>query len=636
MKTSHAPSLPLLLCLAVGALRISPGQSITPRAESVTIVAEPVPADTLAGTHTLLDREAIVRSGARDAAELLRFVAVVHLSQAGSKGSLSIVSVRAAKPNFTLVLIDGVPANDIGDQLGGAFNFATLSADEIERIDILRGPLSSIYGSEAVGGVISIVLRRPAGEPAVRVSTEGGEFGYGAAHGGVSRTWKRLGLSGDGGFSRMGEQVLDDGFTSGVASLKADVNLDESKHVQSFVRWNRLASTSFPVSSGGPEFAISRAIEHDKADQMIGGTNYQQQVGARWFYTAGGDVFSRVAVNETPAIFDRLPPGKSYVPSTASATRFLRWRVLTVQQVHPSPWLSFYAVTAFRQENGTSIGNLAGYLPASYALSRPTFSFSGNGTVTKGGFAVTGGFGLEKSNTYHTVISPRIGGSYTLVKTRLRASWGQGFKLPSFYALGSPLVGNPKLVPEFSTGFDAGVEREFAPSAAKVALTYFDNRYRDLVDFDPTVFRLVNDSRGYGRGLELEASAGVRRVRIGGEVSYLDAGLKDTANRLRDVPRWSEQVRMSVPVTRAVALDLATVWVGRRYDYQVPVPQYSTVGAYSITNVKLRWQMKEGLEGTLRVENMFDRKYREFVGFPSPGIYASAGLTYTRPRKTTP
>ncbi|RXH58271.1 Outer membrane vitamin B12 receptor BtuB [Granulicella sibirica] len=615
---------------------MAPGQSVAPRAESITVIAEPVPADTLAGTHTILDREEIVRSGARDAAELLRFVAVVHLSQAGSKGSLSSVSIRAAKPNFTLVLIDGVPANDIGDLLGGAFNFATLSADEIERVDILRGPLSSIYGSEAVGGVISIVLRRPADGPVMRLSTEGGEFGYGSASGGLSRTWKRLGLSGDGGFSRMGQQVLDDGFASGDASLKADVSLGGSKHVQSFMRWNRLASTSFPVSSGGPAFAISRAIEHDRADQIVSGTNYQQQVGTRWFYTAGGDVFSRVAVNDTPAIFDRLPPGPSYVPSTASATRFMRWRVLTVQQVHPARWLSLYAVTAFRQENGTSVGNLAGYLPASYALSRPTFSFSGNGTVTKGKLAVTGGFGLEKSNTYHTVISPRVGGSYALAKTRLRASWGKGFKLPSFYALGSPLVGNPKLVPEFGTGFDAGVEREFAPAATKVSLTYFDNRYRDLVDFDPTVFRLVNDSHGYGRGLELEASAAVRRVRIGGEVSYLDAGLKETANRLRDVPRWSEQIRMSLPVTRAMGLDIATVWVGRRYDYQVPVPQYSTVGAYSITNAKLRWNLREGLEGTIRVENPFDRKYQEFVGFPSPGIYASAGLTYTRPRKATP
>ena len=454
--------------------------------------------------------------------------------------------------------------------------------------------------------------------------------------GGVSRVWKRLEVAGDGGLTRIGQQVLGDGFINGLASLKADVNLGETKHVQSFIRWNRLASTGFPVSSGGPEFAISRALETDAANQIVGGAHFQQQVGARWFYTFGGDVFSRVAVDDTPAILDRVVPGPAYVPSSVSATRFLRKRILTVQQVHPARWLSFYALAAVRQENGTSMGNLAGYLPASYALARPTFSFSGNGTVTKAGLAVTGGFGLEKSNTYHTVITPRVGASYTFGETRLRTSWGKGFKLPSFYALGNPLVGNPGLVPEFSTGFDAGVEHRFRIAAAKGSLTYFDNEYRDLVDFDPTVFKLVNRSQAYGRGVELEAGAAVRKVRVGGEVSYLDAGLKQRAGPLRDVPRWSEGMRVSMPLTSAVHLELSTVWVGRRYDYQVPVPRRNTVGAYSMTNAKLGWHVRDGLDATVRIENMFDRKYQEFVGFPSPGIYASAGMTYTRPRRSAP
>ena len=174
--------------LAPCMLPACPGQAVPARGETVTVVAEPVPADTLAGTHTLLDREAIARSGARDAAELLRLIAVVHFSQAGTKGALSTVSIRAGKPNFTLVLIDGVPANDIGDLLGGAFNFATIAADEIERVDILRGPLSAIYGSEAVGGVISIVLRRPVDVGAAHGSVEGGEFGYAAGTGGSEQS----------------------------------------------------------------------------------------------------------------------------------------------------------------------------------------------------------------------------------------------------------------------------------------------------------------------------------------------------------------------------------------------------------------------------------------------------------------
>jgi len=604
------------------------GASLT-RSETVEVVAEPVPAETLSGTHTALDRHAIQQSNAHDAAELLRMAGVVHLSQAGTKGALSTVSLRAAKPNFTLVLVDGVPVNDIGDLLGGAFNFATIDADEIENIDILRGPLSSVYGSEAVGGVISITLRSPSVGPSWRASSEGGNFGAAASSAGASFERKKVSGSIDGGFARMGQQVLDDGFLRGMAAVQGAVELDRGKRLDSFLRWNRLSSTGFPVSSGGPEFALSRAVEIDQADQIVSGAKFQQQVNPRWFYTADYDLFSRVALNDTPAIFDTIPPGASYVPSTHSDSRFLRQRGLNVQRFQPTQWIELDSVASFRDEKGSSVGTIAEVLPASYALSRPTGFFSGNMTVNKKSLSATAGFGVERSNTYHTVISPRVGASYFFGETRLRASWGQGFKLPSFYSLGSPLVGNPALTPEFSTGFDAAIEHRFAPARLSVVLTGFNNSYRDLIDFSPALFRLVNRDAAFGRGGELEANGAIHRVTLGGSASYLDAGLEGTSERLRDVPRWSEDLHLHAPLSSRMQLGLATVWVGRRFDYQVPVPQRNTVGAYSVTNLKLTCRLRENFEGHVGVENLFDRKYQEFVGFPSPGSYVSAGLAFT-------
>ncbi len=588
-----------------------------------------MPAETLSGTHTLLDREAIERTGARDLAELLRTLGVVHLSQSGTKGSLSTVSLRAAKTNFTLVLVDGVPVNDIGDLLGGAFNFATLSVDDIDRIDILRGPLSSVYGSEASGGVISITLRRPAEEPVLRASVEGGEFGYAAGSGGVSAVRGRLSGSASGGIARMGEQVLGDGFLLGTAGVQAALAESESRHIAAFGRWDRLSSTGFPVSSGGPLFALSRTLETDQANQTVGGATFSHQATRRWFYTGGYDLFSRVALNDTPAILDSIPPGRSYVPSTHSDTRFLRQRVLSVQRIQALAWLALDGVLSFRQEDGTSTGTLAAVLPASYTQSRGTGFFSGNATIVKGGLSLTGGLGIERPSGFRTVLSPRAGASYSFSQTRLRASWGKGFKMPSFYSLGSPLVGNPALKPEYSTGFDAGIEHSFAPAKLHLALTGFNNGYRDLIDFDPTIFRLVNRSSGFGCGVELESSAAIERAEIGGSVSYVDAGLEGTTARLRDVPRWTEDVHLWLPVSSALRAGLTTVWVGRRFDYQVPVPQYGTVGAYSVTSVAVNYRIREGLEGHIRLENLFDRKYQEFVGFPSPGVYASGGLTYS-------
>jgi vitamin B12 transporter len=241
----------------------SKASTLPTRTETITVVAEPVPAETLAGTYTQTDREAIHQTGARNLAELLRLVSLVHLSQAGGKGSLTTVSLRSAKPNFTLVLLNSVPVNDIGDLLGGAFNFATIATEDIDRVEILRGPLSSVYGSEAVGGVISIILRPPWERAPLRFSVEGGNYGDALASAGTSLQFGKVSGSLDGSFARMGEQVLDDGFQLGTVAAQGAVDVGKGKHADSFVYWNRLSSTGFPVSSGGPEYALSRQVETD-------------------------------------------------------------------------------------------------------------------------------------------------------------------------------------------------------------------------------------------------------------------------------------------------------------------------------------------------------------------------------------
>lgn len=603
--------------------------------EQVSVSAEPVPAETLAGTHTVLDREAIERTGARDMAELLRIVGVVHLSQAGTKGALSTVSIRAAKPNFTLVLVNGVPVNDIGDLLGGAFNFATVDVADVERIDILRGPLSSVYGSEAVGGVISVVLRRAGEGPGVWGTVEGGNFGFARGAAGVKFGTRRAGMSADGSFARMGEQVFGDGYVLGMAGVKGRVRSGAAKQVESFVRWNRLGTTGFPVSSGGAEYALSRKLEVDQADQVVGGVGFEQVVGAKGLYSVGYDLFSRVALGDAPAILDKIPPGKAYVPSVKSDSRFLRQRAMGVVRWQGTKWLALDGVASIRHEAGTTVGKVAGTLPGSYRLMRPTGFFSVNGTVAGKGFSVTGGTGVEKSNVFHTVLSPRVGVSYGRGEFRVRGSWGKGYKLPSFYALGNPLVGSAKLTPEFATSWDAGAEMR--RGERHVVLSVFSNQYRDLIDFSPALFKLVNRSTAFGRGVELEGGTKMRGMEIGGAVSYVDAGLRGTADRLRDVPRWTEDLHVTVPVGRSVEASVSTVWVGRRFDYQVPVPARKTVGAYSVTNLNVRYKVREGVEGFVRVENLFDRKYEEFVGFRSAGVYVSAGLTYRRkPRRSAP
>ena len=158
-------------------------------------------------------------------------------------------------------------------------------------------------------------------------------------------------------------------------------------------------------------------------------------------------------------------------------------------------------------------------------------------------------------------------------------------------------MSNPGLVPEFSTGFDAGVEHRFAPGHLNVVLTGFANSYKDLIDFSPALFQLVNRNAAYGRGIEFEANGSVHHLELGGGVTYVDAGLHNSTERLDDVPRWREDIRFSLPLPLRASLAFSTIWVGRRFDYQVPVPEKNTVASYSISNLRLTYRLANRAEG---------------------------------------
>jgi outer membrane cobalamin receptor len=626
-------STALLTGLAVAQNPTPPAHPVAP-AESVTVTAEPIPLDSLAGSTTTLDHDAITSSGARSTDELFRFLPSVHYSQQQGKGSLSTVAIRGGKPNYTLVLVDGIPANDIGDQLGGAFNFASLDVNQVERIDVYRGPLSTLYGSEAIGGVINVVLRNPASQPRFHFQSEGGQYGYVRGLAGFSGQLSKFALSGSSGFSRVGEQVLNDGSTLGTATVAADRTLSPSALWHTFAQWNRLSFSSLPIGSGGPIYALSKLPEKDASDQVASGATFQQKVTKRWSYTATGGIFSRVGSDDSPAILDSKPPGPGYIPSSVSHTRFLRIAADTVHDTTPASWLNSYTTLSFLRESGTTVGELGGFLPGSYQLTRSTLNLAETANAHRGRAAITAGVNLEKASSYGPVISSHAGGLLLAANYQWNYSFGQGFKLPSFYALSNPLIGNPALKPEYSTAFDAGVTRKFTRSGTGLQLSAFNNSYRNVIDFSSSAFKLVNRENEFSRGADLTVEQQIRRLNLSGSVTYLDAGFKDTSARLRDVPRWSEQFQARMPFGASSSLEVATIWVGRRFDYQVPVPQIETVPRYTMTSVAYRRVLAKRIQATVRLENVLDSHYQEFIGFPSAGIYASGGVSYsvTRPR----
>ncbi|MDE2758084.1 MAG: TonB-dependent receptor plug domain-containing protein, partial [Acidobacteriota bacterium] len=163
-----APWAVILLLAAEGLCQNPPpaqSPSIQPDPIVVTVSAEAIPLSASSASVTILTRDFVENSRAESMADLLRQVPFLYLSQTGGRGGLTTVSLRGGESNFTLVMIDGVPVNDTTNLLGGAVDFSTLSTDNVERIEIVRGPMSSLYGSEGIGGVINILTRGGGDEP---------------------------------------------------------------------------------------------------------------------------------------------------------------------------------------------------------------------------------------------------------------------------------------------------------------------------------------------------------------------------------------------------------------------------------------------------------------------------------------
>jgi outer membrane cobalamin receptor len=212
---------------------------------------------------------------------------------------------------------------------------------------------------------------------------------------------------------------------------------------------------------------------------------------------------------------------------------------------------------------------------------------------------------------------------------RLKASWAKGFKLPSFYALSDPNIGNPQLQPERSRAFDVGVEQRFGASGALVSVTYFRNNFTSLIDFSAQLFRLVNRSRASTQGVEFEGELPkMGPVRLGSSFSYVAWLLEGATEPLRDTPHWIGGAHANWSATKRIRARVEAQWVGRRYDYSVPRPDQLTAGGYSNSNGVVSYEYNDQVTFYVRADNLFNSRYHEYIGFPAPGISARLGVNF--------
>jgi vitamin B12 transporter len=587
--------------------------------------------ESTASNVTVITREEIEARHPSSAVELFRALPGVVIEQAGGRGSVTSVFTRGAKPNFTVVLIDGVRVNDQTNTRGGSFDFSTLSLDAIDHIEIVRGPESAVYGSDAVGGVINIITRKGSDRPAAEIEAAAGQFGFWRTAAQARGPLQGIGLAGGVSHTDNGSPVEGSVFRGTSLNASADGELPRSVHFELTGRYGINHLESFPDSSGGPLLAVIRDVDRRDIEEAVVGARLDQQIESRWSQSLQYGLYNRVSDTTSPGVApsEQDPAG---IPVNADNIHYRRQELTWAQELIPDSRARLALGVGGETERGVDHGSLQyGELvaPTSYVLERTIwFGFAEARYELPPGFQLSAAGRYDHPTESASRLSPKVGVAYPIEAEglTLQLSWGRGFKLPSFYALGNPIVGNPDLKAEKSTLIEGGLTQELKVLPGELKLSWFDTVYSDLIDFNPgPVPRLVNLSQVHARGGE-----GSLTVHLGPRLSFAPyvsytATRTDSGDPLRDVPRWLAGGNLLWRPIEPLVANIGVSHVGTYVDNSVPTGDVQ-LPSHQRVDLSVEWQVRKTGKVYVAVENLLDARYQEAVGFPAPGLVARAGL----------
>ncbi|HKN15254.1 MAG TPA: TonB-dependent receptor [Candidatus Binatus sp.] len=631
-------------------------QKLTPVVVTATRIPQPI-AD-IGTTITVVEDPQIQEQKIDRVANVLREVPGVQVTQSGSPGSVTDVSIRGATPSQTLVLVDGVEVNAGAT---GSFDLANLTTDNLDRVEILRGAGGSLYGSQAIGGVVNVLSQEGEGPPTASILSGGGNRASSQQVGTVSGAEGNLHYSGAVSYySTEGFRPVNDNSDDLAGNVRLDYHLGDDTVIRGFARYSasNVSLPDFLVFSGVPldstahqrdEFMLFKGeIEHHFGENLLvraSASFVRQDLRLNAPPFAAGTVFG-TPYFETDSIPEETRGGNSEAiytwPAGLPGFRTLigfdfldRWLRTTSACSFCDPLPPFgVGVTKFhagRQE-------YAGYLEQ-------------EGSFFDGRLLVTGGFRVDGNSQFGEEVSPAwsVAIPLTKISTTLRGSYSEGFRAPSFDELYFPNFGNPNLKPEISSEYDGGFTTNFGERASLTA-TYFSRRVKNLIVTVPCksspsscVFGSVagNAARVDVQGVEIVPSLTIATgLTLSGNVTVLDETHADTrgstAQPLRVAKHTAsallEYVRSAVFLPHdKITANLNYIFIGDREDITVE----STVAnhpAYSLVNAVVSYTMGIPLshvrdeEVFARVNNLMDRNYSQAFGFKAPTINVLAGV----------
>lgn len=643
----------------------------------VTATRTETPLSQVGSSVTVITGEEIATKGTDQVVEALRGLPGFTVVQTSRRGGLANAFIRGANSNGTLVLIDGVRVNEPG----GAFSFSDLTTEAIERIEILRGPQSALYGANALGGVVQVFTKRGRGGPEVTASFEGGTHATFREVGTVNWGTDRAGIF-------LSASRLD---TNGQFSNDQSRNTSLAGTGRFRFPWEGEANLTLRFTDaaiGVPGQAGFRPLDpHERRvvnpdqrasrDESDAGLRYTQPLTGWWRATAFAQVYDRHSKDEDPA---RHPPTR-IERGGRSVTLFdfdSRFLFRTAQQR--------YLVDLQNDFTLVERASLSDILTAGFEYQREevaTFDETSK-TLDRGrdNFAyfvqnqlslwdrlfLTAGVRIEDNEAFGTKVNPKVSAAYLVPGwgTKFKGNFGTGIRAPDFtenFAASSSFAGNPDLKPEKSVSFDLGVERRFFRDRLGIEVNYFKNRFKDVIRFvncsdlqpspprpclalqDPFAGTFVNIGESRVQGIEAAVNWQIGwGLALRGEYTYMDGEL--TRSERPEHPVFgTHQPLIRRPKHAGAAsaeyrgerlhVSVSGLFVGPRADSDFTglgltrSPGYARVDLAASYRLPLTWRIVKGVELFGRIQNLLDRRYEETLGYPASSFTLLAGLRGT-------
>ncbi|MEM9168500.1 MAG: TonB-dependent receptor [Pseudomonadota bacterium] len=572
----------------------------------VTGTRLPTPLDQVGRSVSVLTAADIDVRQQRFVFDALAAIPGVQVVRTGSFGSLATVSVRGLDSDQTLVVQDGVVINNPAS-FGNGFNFANFDTADVERIEVIRGAQSTLYGSDAIGGVINIVTKDGRDGFGADALFELGSFdtirGSASVYGGDDVASGRISFSGvtTNGFSSADEadgNVEDDSFDNVTLSAKGRYSPIDALRFDVVARYQD-SENEFDSFAGG------RPVDGDE----VGQTEELSIAGFATHTALDGALENRFAI--TYLRNDQLNVTDGAPSFDALGTRISYEYQGTVDLVR---WATLVAGAEYDvQESEVVVG---------FGGNQKIKTTSGFGLVQltpTEAITLNAGVRHDASDEFGSETTFSVSGAATLPQTGtiFRASFSEGFRAPTAGELGF----NPDLFAEFSNGWDVGLEQPIAGGRARLTATYFDQQIDDLIAFDLDAFTFVNVQEFESRGVEVALDADLGdRLTVRSAYTYVDATNVTTATVAFNQPDHRFNVELAARATDRLTLSVGVNYNGTERD------GVNTLDAFTLVSVRGRYLVNDAIELFARVENATDADFQDNFGYGTAPASAFGGV----------